>query len=116
MCAFLLSLLNRSEGRHKTKFVVSDEHTNITACTLPEWLPGQIVYLMVVEFSRRLRVELKILVDSLESNASGRSCVGHVRTKSSDTGRFSLASALSEDMADAGAVDQVEAFSGEFEQ
>ena len=66
MCAFLLSLLNKSEG-HKTKFVVSDEHSNITACTLPEWLPGGIVYSMVVEFSRRLRVELQNAMDSKSS-------------------------------------------------
>ena len=28
------------EQTPQAKFIVSDEHTNIRACALPEWLPG----------------------------------------------------------------------------
>ena len=78
VCAYLLYLLNK---HCKTKFIVSDEHTNITACTLPEWLPGEIVCMMVVEFSHRLREELT----SLQSISQQRGRAG-----TSDTGRMSI--------------------------
>ena len=84
MCTYLLYLLNK---HHKTKFIVSDEHTNITACALPEWLPGEIVYMMVVEFSHRLREELT----SLQSISQQQG-----RVVTSDTGRMSTDSIRSQ--------------------
>ena len=84
MCAYLLYLLNK---HRKTKFIVSDEHTNITACALPEWLPGEIVYMMVVEFSHRLREELT----NLQSISQQRGQAG-----TSDTGRMSMDSIRSQ--------------------
>ena len=95
MCANLLYQLNNSIDS-KSKFVVSDEHSNITACALPEWLPGGIVYSMVVEFSRRLRDELEILRNDI-SNGSSRN-PGHKRTNTNDTGRMSMGSNTSEDV------------------
>jgi hypothetical protein len=86
VCAFLLKLLNKY---YKTTFVVSDQHANITACALPEWLPGDIIHSMVVEFSRRLRAELNIL-----QRSSGRS-----RARTSDTGRMSIDSVRSQESA-----------------
>ena len=85
VCAYLLYLLKK---HRKTKFIVSDEHTNITACTLPEWLPGEIVCMMVVEFSCRLREELI----SLQSISQQRGQVG-----TSDTGRMSMDSIRSQE-------------------
>ena len=85
MCAYLLYLLNK---HRKTKFIVSDEHTNITACALPEWLSGEIVYMMVVEFSHRLREELT----SLQSISQQRGRAG-----TSDTGRMSMDSIRSQE-------------------
>jgi hypothetical protein len=96
---------------NKTKFVVSDEHSNITACPLPEWLPGEIVHAMVVEFSRRLRVELKKLQNVMHSKA-----LGHNRTKMSDTGRMSVDSTVSEEFADSDAEEEALAFSRKLER
>lgn len=79
VCSFLLHLLNIHKG---TKFVISDEHSNITKCALPEWLPEDIVFMMVVEFSRRLREELSRLQTS---KLRGRS-------DTSDTARMSFES------------------------
>ena len=78
MCAFLLHLLNKNR---KTKFVISDEHSNISVCSLPEWLPGEVVHLMVMEFSHRLREELNKLQES--NNLQGRA-------GTSDMGRMSM--------------------------
>ena len=77
VCAYLLYLLNK---HHTAKFIVSDEHTNIRPCALPEWLPEEIVYMMVMEFSHRLREELT----SLQSISQQRGWAG-----TSDTGRMS---------------------------
>jgi hypothetical protein len=85
VCAFLLHLLNK---HYNTKFVISDEHTNITSCALPEWIPGDIVSKMVVEFSRRLRRELTKL-QSRTSEPRGRA-------GTSDTARASLDSIRAE--------------------
>jgi len=79
VCSFLLQLLNK---HYKTKFVISDEHSNITSCALPEWLPANIVHLMVLEFSRRLRRELTKLQAST-SELRGRA-------GTSDTARASI--------------------------
>ena len=40
------------------KFVIMGEHSTITPCTLPEWLPMDIIKAMVDEFVGRLRKEL----------------------------------------------------------
>ena len=61
MCAFLLLLLYK---HYKTNFIILDEHSNIRPCSLPERLPGNIIHLMVVEFSHRLRKELTKLQES----------------------------------------------------
>lgn len=82
MCAFLLRLLNEN---YKTKFVISDQHSNITSCVLPKWLPTQIVRLMVLEFGGRLREELGKLQ---KKNGTISELRGRART--SDTGRMSL--------------------------
>lgn len=109
VCASLLSHLNKPEDDDDDaafKFVVSDEHSNITACPLPEWLSEKKVYTMVVEFSRRLRVELKKLQDASTSRAGG-----HYRTKTTDTARLSINSDLSQDYPESDEDDkQIEAF------
>jgi hypothetical protein len=105
VCAYLLSLLNGLEDRNgNAKFVISDEHSHITSCTLPKWLPGDIVYSMVVEFSRRLRVELT----RLQSTSYGQAR-GHGPTRSSDTGRMSVNSNVTQESDDE--EEQTEAFS-----
>ena len=86
VCAFLLNLLNK---HYETKFVISDVHPNVTSCALPEWLPKDIVYLMVREFSRRLRQELS----KLQESSSRRGQRG--RADSSNTVRASVDSARS---------------------
>ena len=85
MCAYLLYLLNK---HRKAKFIVSDEHTNIRVCALPEWLPEEIVYMMAIEFSHGLREELT----SLQSISQQRGRVG-----TSDTGRMSTDSVGSQE-------------------
>jgi hypothetical protein len=84
VCAFLLKLLNK---HYKTTFVVSDQHTNITPCALPEWLPEDFIHSMVLEFSRRFRAELNIL-----QRSSGRG-----RARTSDMGRMSIDSVGSQE-------------------
>jgi len=74
-------LLNK---HYKTDFAVTDEHSNVTPCTLSEWLPGDIIYLMVLEFSRRLRMELTKLLET--GNTKGL----RGRAGTSDTARMSL--------------------------
>lgn len=79
MCAHLLKLLSTHDGE---KFVTTGEHSTVTPCTLPEWLPANIIKAMVVEFGSRLRkelVELHQRTDILRS-----------RTCSTDTQRMSL--------------------------
>ena len=87
----MLHRLNLSGG-DKAKFVVSDQHTNITPCALPEWLPGEIVYALVVEFSRKLREDLIML----QNNARNSIATGHRRTSSTDTGRLTMGSTMSD--------------------
>jgi hypothetical protein len=82
VCSHLLRLLNEHCG---AKFVISDEHTNITPCALPEWLPGKIVRLMVLEFSHRLREELTELRQKSIRQLPVRSRAG-----TSGTGRILL--------------------------
>jgi hypothetical protein len=107
VCAYLLSLLNGLEGRKGKAFVVSDEHSHITSCTLPKWLPGDIIYSMVVEFSRRLRVELTRLQRTSYVQARG-----HGPTRSSDTGRMSVNSNVTQESDDE--EEQTEAFSATY--
>lgn len=73
------------------KFLTSDEHSNITPCALPEWLPGKIVHLMVVEFGRRLKVELHKLQISNELR---------LRRGTTDTVRMSMDSVRSDESED----------------
>ena len=39
-------------------FLITGEHSRVTACTLPEWLLEDIIKQMVNEFAGRLRKEL----------------------------------------------------------
>jgi len=55
VCVFLLKLLAPLEG---SSFLITGEHSRITACTLPEWLSEDIIKQMVDEFAGRLRKEL----------------------------------------------------------
>ena len=55
MCAHLLGLLKTSDGN---SFIVKGNHNTITACTLPEWLPDDVIASMILEFGSRLRREL----------------------------------------------------------
>ena len=75
-----------------------DEHSNISACALPEWLPGEVVHSMVVEFSRRLREALNKLQES--DNLQGQ--VG-----TSDMGMMSLDSIRSVEHGESKIVDDV---------
>lgn len=79
MCAHLLRLLRTHDGK---KFITTGEHSTITACTLPEWLPADIIKEMVVEFGSRLRRELVELHQRTE--------VLQRRACSTDTRRISL--------------------------
>jgi hypothetical protein len=82
VCSFLLHLLNTNK---ETNFVISDEHTNFTPCAIPDSLPGDIVFMMVVEFSRILREELSKLMNTSTRELRGRS-------GTSDTARMSFES------------------------
>ena len=55
VCAFLLRLLKTHD---KKKFLITGEHSRITPCTLPEWLPVDVIKAMIDEFVGRLRKEL----------------------------------------------------------
>ena len=55
MCAYLLTLLKIHDDKI---FNITGEHSRISPCTLPEWLPGDIIKAMVDEFGTRLKVEL----------------------------------------------------------
>ena len=55
VCAHLLKLLKTHSGEN---FVITGEHSTITPCTLPEWLPEPIINQMVKAFALRLRKEL----------------------------------------------------------
>jgi hypothetical protein len=75
----LLKLLKTHDGE---MFVVTEEHSKITPCTLPEWLPVNIIEEMVMEFGVRLRRELVKLHKGTE--------VLRRQTSSTDTRRLSL--------------------------
>lgn len=79
VCAHLLRLLSTCNGK---RFVTTGEHSTITPCSLPEWLPAHIIKEMVVEFGSRLRRELVELLQRTE--------VLRRRTCSTDTRRISL--------------------------
>lgn len=83
VCASLLRLLNK---HNETNFVITDEHAKITSCALPEWLPGDVVFEMVREFSLRLRKELSKLQQNMEQRG---------RARTVDTGRMSVDSVRS---------------------
>jgi predicted metal-dependent hydrolase len=85
VCSHLLYLLNKT---YKTNFIISDEHTNITPCALPEWLSEEIVLQMVMEFSRRLREELNKLKRHINQQRT--------RASTTDTARVSLDSVMSQ--------------------
>jgi hypothetical protein len=79
VCAYLLKLLKTHDGK---MYVTTGEHSKITACTLPEWLPADIIEQMAVEFGRRLRKELVKLQQTNE--------ILRRRIDSTDTRRISL--------------------------
>lgn len=94
---YLLKLLKTHDGK---MFVTTGEHSKITSCTLPEWLPVDIIEQMAVEFGRRLRKELVKLQQSTE--------VLRRRVDSTDTRRISLDSIRTSEEGpnDQGAVDR----------
>lgn len=59
-------------------------HSTITACTLPEFLPDELIDQMVVEFGLRLRKELV--------NLRKTTPVQRARTRTNDTRRISMES------------------------
>lgn len=100
VCAFLLFLLNKHKG---TDFVISDEHNNITPCAVPDWLPEEIVLMMVMEFSSRLREALSKLQKSISE--------ARARSASIDTTRMSLESVRPTMRKGPKEADMIEAFS-----
>ena len=69
-------------------FFATEEHSTITPCTLPEWLPANIIETMVVEFGAKLRRELVKL-----QKGTG---ILQRRTSSTDTRRISIDSMKTE--------------------
>ena len=65
-------------------FIIKGSHTCISACTLPTWLPTDIVNSMNQEFGSVLREELITLMEQsqleplkrVDSNGSGESLLG----------------------------------------
>jgi len=51
----LLKLLKTWDGN---PFIITGKHSTITPCTLPKWLPADVIARMVSEFGSRLRREL----------------------------------------------------------
>ena len=76
----------------KHKFIITGRHSTITPCTLPEWLPADIIKKMTVEFGGRLRRELVKLQKGTEDLRQ--------RTFSTDTRRISQESLSSAIMVD----------------
>jgi hypothetical protein len=79
VCAHLLKILKTWDGK---KFVFKGSHSMVTACTLPEWLPADIIDTMNMEFGARLRKELVKFMQRTE--------IMRVRVHSTDTDRLSL--------------------------
>jgi hypothetical protein len=86
VCVHLLGLLKTHDGK---RFRTTGSHSTITPCTLPEWLPVDIIEAMVVEFGGRLRAEL-VKLQNL-----GDVLRHHKRTSSNDTRRISIDSMTS---------------------
>jgi hypothetical protein len=86
VCVHLLGLLKTHDGK---RFRTTGSHSTITPCTLPEWLPVDIIEAMVVEFGGRLRAEL-VKLQNL-----GDVLRHHNRTSSNDTRRISIDSMTS---------------------
>ena len=78
--------------RDGKKFIVTEEHSTISPCTLPEWLPRDIIEKMVTEFGTNLRRELV----KLEKSTKVLRC----RFSSTDTRRMSLETIAGADMDD----------------
>jgi hypothetical protein len=83
VCAHLLELLKTHDGK---RLITRGQHSKITACSLPEWLPADIVKMMIMEFGGRLRKELVEL--------QKRSEVLRLRASSNDTQRMSQDSTM----------------------
>lgn len=83
MCTRLLELLKTYDGK---TFLTTGGHSTITGCTLPEWLPANIIETMTVEFGSKLRRDLVKLQQRTE--------VLRRRTSSIDTQRMSLESTM----------------------
>lgn len=88
MCAHLLGFLKTYDGK---SFRTTERHSRITACTLPEWLPADIIEKMVLEFGGILRGELVKLRNLTQVLRLGN----HRRTSSNDTRRISMDSTKS---------------------
>ena len=82
MCAFLLTLLKTHD---KKKFITTGEHSRITPCTLPEWLPIEVIKNTIDEFVVRLRKELVELYECEVLKSRGRSGSTDTRNLSLDS-------------------------------
>jgi hypothetical protein len=76
---YLLRLLKTFDGH---PFIFMGKHSTITACSLPEWLPEDILAKMIEEFGGRLRCELVKLKQHTE--------IVKNRTLSTDSGQISI--------------------------
>jgi hypothetical protein len=76
-------MLDLLETHDKKKFLTTGGHSTITACTLPEWLPANIINEMVIEFGKKLRNEL------VKLHQRGNEVLRR-RASSNDTRRISL--------------------------
>ena len=87
VCYHLLKLLKGT----KDPFIVRGAHGTVSACTLPPWIPEQVVDLMNMHFGDLLRKELgKLMAQTVHRN----------RTRSTGSERLSLDSTRSESVQD----------------
>ncbi|KAM6499275.1 hypothetical protein JOM56_004783 [Amanita muscaria] len=79
VCAHVLAILKSKDER---PFIFKGHHSTVTACTLPEWLPKEVINKVVSEFGGRLRRELVKLKQRTE--------IVRARTHSVDSRRLSV--------------------------
>jgi hypothetical protein len=77
VCTYLLGLsdFNTWDGK---EFVFSGKHSRITACSLPEELPGHIIQKMLLKFGGQLRQEL---IELKQQTEIAQACPGSPDSK-----------------------------------
>jgi hypothetical protein len=65
VCAHLLKLLTSLSWDRKP-FMVTGQHNTVASCSLPEWLPSDVIYHMILKFGDLLREELVQLMNRTE--------------------------------------------------